>query len=112
MEQDDIISLYETVAGLTDRMLAAARAGDWEELTALENLCATQVEAIRQIQEARQPLSPLAREQKVQFIRKILDDDRQIRSITEPWLDDIAALINSSGSKRKPGRPCNSNRTG
>jgi flagellar protein FliT len=100
MTCEEVLSLYETVAGITGQMLDAAREGDWEQLAALESLCASHVAALKQ-EEPPAPLSNVIREQKVRIIKKILADDREIRTITEPWMDHLAALINSTGVERK-----------
>ncbi len=100
MTSQEIISLYENVAVITDQMLAAARDSDWERLAALESRCSSQVEVIKNA-EPREPMTGSAREQKARIIRKILEDDRQIRNLTEPWLAQLSAMINSTGAERK-----------
>ncbi len=101
MDNQEILALYETVADITDKMLAAARTGDWEQLAALESRCSSQVEVIKQNDQARQPLTPVARDHKARIIKKILEDDRQIRDITEPWMAQLSAMMNSAGTERK-----------
>ncbi len=100
MDSQEVISLYETVAGITDQMLAAARNGNWDELVALEARCAGQV-ALLKAGEPPVPLTGVVRERKVQIIQKILSDDREIRNITEPWMTQLAKLMNSTGTERK-----------
>lgn len=101
MDNQEILELYETVASITDKMLAAARTGDWEQLAELESHCSSTVEIIRNNEEPHQPLTAVARERKVRIIRKILEDDRQIRDITEPWMARLQAMISSAGTERK-----------
>jgi flagellar protein FliT len=100
MNGQEIISVYETVAGITDQMLNAARSGDWEQLVALETRCASQI-AILKAEEPHPALTGEVRERKVRIIKKILEDDREIRNITEPWMAQLAALINSTGKTRQ-----------
>jgi flagellar protein FliT len=100
MNEQEIICLYEDVATITDQMLAAARSGDWEELTALEQRCAAQVSILKS-GEAPVALTGAERERKVEIIKKILADDREIRNITEPWMAKLSMLINSTGTERK-----------
>lgn len=100
MDSKEVISLYETVATITDQMLAAARNGDWEELIALEARCTRHVATLK----AGEPLAPLTgpvRERKVQIIQKILSDDREIRNITEPWMVELSRMMSSVGTERK-----------
>ena len=65
MDNQEIIAIYETVADITDQMLAAARTGNWEQLAALESRCSDQVAILKQNDEPRRPLSATAREQKI-----------------------------------------------
>ncbi len=112
MDNQEILALYEAVADITDQMLAAARTGDWEQLAALESRCSSQVEIIKQNDQPRQPLTPWAREQKTRIIKKILEDDRQIRDITEPWMARLSALLKSAGTERKLSKAYGANQTG
>jgi len=100
MESTELIALYENVAVITDQMLNAARDRDWERLTALETNCTSTVQKIRD-NENPLPLTPELKERKIQVIKKILADDRQIRDITEPWMAELAGLMKSSSATFK-----------
>ncbi|HEY8606496.1 MAG TPA: flagellar protein FliT [Noviherbaspirillum sp.] len=112
MDNQEIISIYETVADITDQMLAAARTGDWEQLAALESRCSSQVEILKRNDQPREPLTPTAREHKTRIIKKILEDDRQIRNITEPWMARLSKMMNSAGTERKLAQAYGANQTG
>ena len=99
MNNHEVIALYETVADITDQMLAAARSGDWEQLAVLETHCARHVEILKT--DKPMPLTGDIRVRKVQIINKILADDREIRNIAEPWMAKLAQMINSTGAERK-----------
>lgn len=100
MNSQEMISLYETVAVITDQMLTAARSGDWEQLIELESRCAGHVQTLK-ANETPVPLTGATRERKVKIIQKILADDREIRNLTEPWMAHLAELINSTSTERK-----------
>jgi flagellar protein FliT len=100
MDSQEILSLYETVAGITDKMLAAARNGDWEELIALETRCANHVATLK-TGEPPVPLTGSVRERKVQILQKIMSDDREIRNIVQPWMANLSNLMSSTGTERK-----------
>ena len=100
MNSEEILALYEAVSTITDQMLAAARQGDWDKLIALEEHCARHVETLKN-GEPPIPLTGANRERKVQIIHKILADDREIRDLTEPWMAQLAQLINNTRAKRK-----------
>ncbi|HVK94229.1 MAG TPA: flagellar protein FliT [Noviherbaspirillum sp.] len=100
MNSQEILSLYETVAAITDQMVVAARNGDWERLALLESHCASQVAILKQ-DESPAPLTAGVRERKATIIKKILADDREIRNITEPWMAQLSAMIDSTSAERK-----------
>ena len=100
MNNQDLISVYEAVAVITDQMLTAARAGDWDTLIELEKHCADHVKTL-QSREPGPPLRADERERKVKIIHSILEDDRQIRNLTEPWMAQLSYMINSTGAERK-----------
>lgn len=111
MENQEMISFYEEVASITDQMLAAARDGDWELLLALETRCSARIEFLK-TQPPSVPLTGEVRERKVRIIKKILADDCEIRNITEPWMAQLAELINSSGANRKLHQAYGTNQSG
>ena len=100
MNSAEIIYIYETVSDITQKMVIAARNGDWDHFSDLEMLCSDQVELLRQA-EPSSPLIGKIREKKIQIIHKILANDREIRSLTEPWMAQLANLIKSSSTERK-----------
>jgi flagellar protein FliT len=110
MNSEEVISLYETVADITNQMLAAAREGDWEQLVVLESRCASHVATLKQ-DEPLVPLTGVVRERKVRIIKQILEQDRQIRSITEPWMEQLEALINNSRVELKLSQAYGSNQS-
>lgn len=103
MNSDEVLSLYASVADITDQMLSAARAGDWDRVTALETHCARHVATLKS-DESPVALSGAARERKVAMIQKILADDREIRNIAQPWMAQLSALMNSAGTEQKLSR--------
>ncbi|HEY8354978.1 MAG TPA: flagellar protein FliT [Methylophilaceae bacterium] len=93
------LNLYADVAGIAERMLAATQAEDWELLEQLEATCASHIERLRVMD-----TPPLTREelrQKVAYIERILETDRQIRRLIEPWMARLSDLMQSSGTRRK-----------
>jgi flagellar protein FliT len=96
----EVVNTYARMAELTERMLAAARAGDWDQLVALEQQVAAQARRLQQ-DEPRQPLQGELRERKVDLIRRMLTADREIRDLTMPWMAQLSALISSAGTERR-----------
>jgi len=91
ISSEDVIGVYENVSQLTRQMLAAARSRDWDTLHRLERDCASQVSMLREGQPPS--LTGELRARKVRLLQSILADDREIRNITEPWMDQLSLLM-------------------
>lgn len=100
MNGDTVITIYESISTLTDQMLAAARGADWDLLATLEIQCGKHIATLKALED-EVALSPQLRERKVDIIRKILEDDRDIRNLTEPGLRRLSALIQSNQTEQK-----------
>lgn len=100
MNSDQVIALYETVSEITGHMLLAAQSRDWENLAALETDCASHIQTLRDGEPVVALTGPV-RARKVAIIHQILAHDRQIRDLTTPWMAELSALINSTGTSRK-----------
>ena len=91
ISSEDVIGVYENVSQLTRQMLAAARSRDWDTLHRLERDCASQVSLLREGQPPS--LTGELRARKVRLLQSILADDREIRNITEPWMEQLSLLM-------------------
>lgn len=100
LDSRQTLAIYENVLFITSQMLEAAQQRDWQQMAALEKRCSQQVEIIK-IEGSAETLTGDLRDKKVQLIRDILDNDRAIRDITHPWLNELSALINTMGTQRK-----------
>ncbi len=104
MNNTDIITAYQSISHVTGEMAAAARAGEWDRLTALERSCtalvaqvgAAQLDATRPVQ-----LTSAMLRRKVELIHKILADDAEIRGYTEPWMGRVQHLLGNAGMERR-----------
>ena len=100
MTGQEVLREYAAVAELTGQMLAAAEAGDWDHLVVLERECTAHVDILKS-GEATVELNSSGRQAKIDCIRRILADDRKIRDLTMPWMAQLSALINNSGTQRR-----------
>lgn len=100
MTSQEIVTVYEAMVGLTEQMVQAAEASDWDRLVVLEQHCAAYT---RQLQAGEAPLAlaGASRDRKIKAIRQMLEDDRKIRDLTMPWMANLSALISSSGVERR-----------
>jgi flagellar protein FliT len=110
MNSQEVVSLYETVAVITDQMVAAARSANWVQLASLEKMCAQHIATIKS--DDRESAKGEMRERKIKIIQKILADDREIRNITEPWMARLSMQINNVGVKRKLANAYGAQRSG
>ncbi len=88
MTSNDVVSMYEQLAGLTAQMSLAAQAGDWTSLAALEQQCAKHQQAV---QAGVPALTGEARSRKIALLKQIMANDRAIRDVTEPWMNNVMA---------------------
>lgn len=87
MTSNDVLSMYENIAGMTNKMVVAARSSDWDGLNALENQCASAASATMT---GKVPaLAGASRQRKIDLLKQILANDREIRAITEPWMTQL-----------------------
>jgi flagellar protein FliT len=96
----EVLSEYAAVAELSGQMLHAAEAGDWDQLALLEQRCTQHIAVLKSSESAVQ-LNSSARQAKIDCIRGILADDRKIRDLTMPWMAQLSAMINNSGTQRR-----------
>ena len=105
LEMDDaraseILALYVRLSELTGRMRQAARAGDWDGLIALEAECAD-VSSLLIACEDGAPRSAEYRRRKADLIRKLLDDDAEIRQSVNQRLTGLWRLIDGRTNVEK-----------
>jgi len=89
-----VIQNYEYLSSLTEQMRVAALQGEWDQLVELEKQCRARV-AIMKVQDAA-ALDEATRLRKAELIRKILADDAEIRSLTEPWMAQLQRIMHSA----------------
>ncbi|HEU4852010.1 MAG TPA: flagellar protein FliT [Telluria sp.] len=90
MTSQDILTMYERIAGITAQMAVAAQAGDWDRLALLEG------EVSDQSRVAAMGVTPLTgelRARKVALLKQIMANDRAVREVTEPWHARVAGAM-------------------
>jgi flagellar protein FliT len=97
MDQEELLASYEAAARFSSRMLAAARASEWDDFAALEAACATEIGRMR-VGDIKEPLTLPQRNRKLEVLKTILDNDREIRLVTEPWISDLSRLFTASAA--------------
>jgi flagellar protein FliT len=88
----NLLSYYEALEKASTDMLSAARTADWEQVVKLEGAC---VLLIAQLKHAANE-TKLAGEEarlKTRIMQRILVNDAEIRTLTEPWLEDLDCML-------------------
>ncbi len=111
MNSEEVIAVYEAISNITGQMLNSARNGDWDQLAILESHCTRYVATLKH-DEPPAAMTRDIREQKIRIIKKILADDREIRSLTQPWMEQLSALINTNLTQRKLVQAYGANQSG
>ena len=83
-----LIDYYKAIEDSSARMLEAARAADWDSVVRYEAACAVLIEQLRYKAQSEE-LDAAARVEKSLIMRRILQNDAQIRDMAEPWLTEL-----------------------
>lgn len=94
------IEIYEQMCTLSTRMVEAARANDWERLIELEQAVAGLRATLMQESEGG-TIDAFEAEKKRALIQRILKDDAEVRSHTEPWMEQVRHFLTGTVKKRK-----------
>ncbi len=93
-----LLSYYEAIESASVDMLAAARAGNWDEVVKLEGACVLLISRLKNAAQSPERGSPEGRAQaqalevakaKSRIMQRILVNDAEIRHLAEPWLQDL-----------------------
>ena len=87
-----LLSYYQALEQASTDMLSAARQADWEQVVKLEGAC---VLLIAQLKHAATQHSLPADEakSKTRLMQRILINDAEIRTLAEPWLEDLDRML-------------------
>ena len=86
MTSNEVLSMYENIAGLTGKMAAAAQSEDWIGFDSLQAQCAAQAAAAATGVPA---LEGARRLRKIDLLKQIMANDRAVRDVTEPWMGQL-----------------------
>jgi len=89
---------YKAIEAASRRMLDAAHLQDWEEMLRQQEGCAVLIEQLRSAAR-EQELTVQERRERSTIMQRILANDAQIRTLTEPWLEQLDALLSGRGGR-------------
>ena len=99
MDSTQTIMTYTAILATTGKMLAAAQNNEWDQLISLEQECRQLTEILKN-NDPEPMLDKELLQKKVKIIHQILDDDAQIRAITEPWMTRLQDMLSTNGRTR------------
>jgi flagellar protein FliT len=98
LNSQQTIAAYENLLLITQKMLEAAKISDIQQMQYLEDRFTSQVRSIRNAN-GFVKLTGELRHKKIQLLHHILENDKAIRDITDPWLKELSALISNINEK-------------
>lgn len=87
-----LLQYYEAIEQASEQMLEAARCGDWDRVVKLEGACALLISQLKHAA-AGAELGREERQLKGRIMKRILVNDAEIRTLAEPWLEDLDRLM-------------------
>lgn len=96
----NLLGYYEAIESASQEMLQAARNSDWDTVVKLEGACAVLIAQLKHASENRS-LGRDERALKSRIMQRILFNDAEIRTLTEPWLNDLSRMMGASIDPKK-----------
>lgn len=87
-----LLHFYRAIERASEQMLQAARGGHWDQVVRLEGTCGLLISQLKHAA-SDQALGREERQLKSRIMQRILRNDAQMRSLAEPWLDDLSELL-------------------
>lgn len=87
-----LINYYRAIEASSAKMLEAARSEDWDSMVRMESTCAVLIEQLRE-QARVEALDEITRAEKTRIMLRILQNDAEIRNLTEPWLGHLEQMF-------------------
>ncbi|GLC94524.1 flagellar protein FliT [Cupriavidus sp. TA19] len=100
---DAVIRGYEELLLISEQMLEAARAGNWDAMSELQQVYVGEVDQLRALGPHPAP-SAAERSRRYQLLERILAHDAAIRQIVMPQMSQLEALLGSTRRQRELGQ--------
>lgn len=100
MNADRLISEFTSLTALSDEMRIAADHSEWDKLITLEKTYNEQMHKLSALIDALTPADART-PQVVALIRKILQNDEDIRAHTKIWIDQLDNIIKSNRQEQR-----------
>ena len=90
--QPELLNYYEAIEQARQYMLEAARSGNWDQVVKLEGACALLISQLKHAA-AETALAGDEARLKTRIMQRILVNDAEIRTLAEPWLEDLDRML-------------------
>ncbi|MBD3894212.1 flagellar protein FliT [Hydrogenophaga sp.] len=90
--ETSLLAYYKAIESASQQMLQAAQSQDWDQVVRLESTCAVLIAQLRDKSRILE-LAAEDRREKARIMQRILRTDAEIRCLAEPWLNDLALLM-------------------
>lgn len=97
-----LIQHYEDIATASRSMLEASRLGDWDQVEKIAVRCHDMIAALKRAAVTDDVLSASEVARRMDLLRRILQDDAQIRVRAEPWLLELEIFMATPRVAAKP----------
>jgi flagellar protein FliT len=88
----NLLHYYEAIERASADMLSAARNGNWDQVVKIEGACVLLISQLKHAARG-EPLAPEDAKLKRRIMQRILVNDAEIRTLAEPWLEDLDRLM-------------------
>jgi flagellar protein FliT len=90
--QHNLLGFYHAIEESSRKMLEAAKDQDWDTMVRYEGSCAVLIEQLK-VRARTESLDEEKRREKTSIMLRILNNDAQIRTLVEPWLDHVGEHV-------------------
>jgi flagellar protein FliT len=95
-----VIDDYEALAAVTHEMRIAAERGEWDQVLLLEQQCKQLIDSLKSADEPSL-LDEASQPHNIKLIKKILEDDTEIRQRTQAWMSQLQRIMQSNRQEQK-----------
>ena len=92
MKSNALLGYYKAIERASADMLSAAREGNWDRVVKLEGACAVLISQLKHAA-GNKALDAEEKQLKSRIMQRILVNDAEIRTLAEPWLEDLDRLM-------------------
>lgn len=91
-----LLDYYHEIENTSNRMLEAARSGDWEQVSELEAVCEGLISLIQRFG-PEHAMDSAQRAEKARVMQQVLRMDAEIRTLLDPLIQDFGLSLDSAG---------------